>query len=829
MYRSKASAHRHAAFKAYCALYKAKLLNDHLLPLTLESYVEDDVKELLKNVEKRSGTIGVSSQMDPWARSDNSDVWWPSILSIDGLPHLRLFTRSRPVPLNRSEGPVLHRPNGDLINVEWRSGETPATFDMIEQARIYTREMFWAVYGSRMKWDDLDFGYLFLPVEVPKNKPLWDTRRAWLAEHHIQTERLNTDPFVADAAAFGDRFSFPTDLTLIRPGLSLGTGFRFHRWEFNSISPEQEEEIRRRYSHTPDLEITYPLLVVHPLQITHLLHPISPELVASPPRERVLIPKFSSVSLCSRTDIEYALLLPSILRFLSMAMTVQSLRDTLFSDSSLSTISLDLLVTAITTPLSQERNNYQRLETLGDTVLKFIVCVQLLSEYPHWHEGYLAKGKDHSVSNARLAKDALSKQLYRWIIRDRLLIRKWKPAYFPTVALDPTTSESEDSDCGQGVDSKPTSKTQELSTKTLADVVESLIGAAYLHGGFDMGVECAKLFGLGLHWQDIPQRIETILSRVEGCDVYPPQLAYVEQMIGYEFERKLLLVEALSHSSHDQDMRTVSYERMEFLGDSVLDMVMTDWLYHAPGKKYSPGHIHIRRITVVNTHFLAFMCLRCSLDVKAGMPEQDTRGRYVLGSQTHQIYLWQCLFHTSHLVLDMQRHSFMRYQKVKAEIENALHHGSTFPWAALTSLQAPKFFSDMIESILGAVYLDSQGNFEVVRRVLRTLGILQVLERIVTDEVDVLHPVSRLSMWGAKHDKKIKYVFEKTKGRMVCVILVDDEEEVRVDEEYNGRASQEEVKFAAAERAIHHFKLRDHSSNNPALKQKKRVKKKKPA
>ena len=150
------------------------------------------------------------------AHSDQSDIWWPSILLIDGFPHLHLFTWSCPVPLDWSRGPVLHRPNGVLINIEWHSGETlPAMFDMIEQARIYTWEMFWAVYRSQMKWDDLDFGYLFLPVKVLKNKLLWDKRHVWLAKHHIQSGCLNTDPFIADTVVFGDRFSFPTDLTLI--------------------------------------------------------------------------------------------------------------------------------------------------------------------------------------------------------------------------------------------------------------------------------------------------------------------------------------------------------------------------------------------------------------------------------------------------------------------------------------------------------------------------------------------------------------------------------------------------------------------------------------
>ena len=60
------------------------------------------------------------------------------------------------------------------------------------------------------------------------------------------------------------------------------------------------------------------------------------------------------------------------------------------------------------------------METLGDAVLKIITAIQLLGEYPLWHEGYLTKKKDHTVSNVRLAKVDIAKGLYRWIIRGRI-------------------------------------------------------------------------------------------------------------------------------------------------------------------------------------------------------------------------------------------------------------------------------------------------------------------------------------------------------------------------------------------------------------------------
>jgi endoribonuclease Dicer len=804
-YKTKISAHQHVALKAYLALYENGLLNEHLLPLTddMKPQLDEEVKELLKDIDKRAGMAGVSCQMDPWAPMEEPSVWRSSELVIDGLPILLMFTLSRPMPLSKEDGPTLYRSDCDPLKVEWRPREDIVpTDDVLEQARHYTRRLFWS-NGSLVEWDNTDFAHLFLPT-VDLDKPVWDERRAWLTELNLQSGRLNANPLMANAAKFGSRFSYPTDLSLISGGPRSAKISSFLRWEFNPISPETEVQLRKTYVRHPDLEITSPLLIVRamPRRSNFLIPTPPPSSTPSEKPEVLLIPGLSTVALLTKMDAEYASLLPSTIRFLSMAITAESLRENLLANTPLSTLSLDLLLTAITAPVSSEQRNYQRLETLGDTVLKFIVGVQLLAEYPGWHEGYLSRKKDHSVSNVRLAKEALSKGLFRWIIRDRLILRKWRPAYRSTLEVDIVVDESEPAP------PEKSKNKQELSTKVLADVVEALIGASYLHGSFELGIECAQMFGLGVPWKTLPQRIDTMLARVRRSGYVPSQITNVEKMLNYEFKHKLLLVEALTHASYQQAVDTRSYERMEFLGDSVLDMVVTDLLYRAPGKKYSPGHIHLRKSAVVNQHFLAFICLRCALSIEAAIPRRGERGHFALADDTQQVYLWQCLLHSSLPILDDQNNTFARYKKGQADIEAALNSDSIFPWAALTRLQAPKFFSDLVESVIGAVYLDSGGDFDVVNRVLRVLGILQVLERIIADNVDVLHPVSRLSFWAHKLDKDIKYDFEKEKGKITCIISVDGEEEIRVGELYRGRASRDEVKFMAAEQAIKKLKLR---------------------
>ena len=53
-------------------------------------------------------------------------------------------------------------------------------------------------------------------------------------------------------------------------------------------------------------------------------------------------------------------------------------------------------------------------------------------------------------------------------------------------------------------------------------------------------------------------------------------IAAAERAIGYKFKDNRLLTRALTHSSAS---RTDNYEKLEFLGDSVIQLAVTKWLY----------------------------------------------------------------------------------------------------------------------------------------------------------------------------------------------------------------------------------------------------------
>ena len=52
-----------------------------------------------------------------------------------------------------------------------------------------------------------------------------------------------------------------------------------------------------------------------------------------------------------------------------------------------------------------------------------------------------------------------------------------------------------------------------------------------------------------------------------------------ENNIGYSFKNKNLLKEALTHTSYAYENKVKSNERLEYLGDSILEFVISEYLF----------------------------------------------------------------------------------------------------------------------------------------------------------------------------------------------------------------------------------------------------------
>lgn len=80
-------------------------------------------------------------------------------------------------------------------------------------------------------------------------------------------------------------------------------------------------------------------------------------------------------------------------------------------------------------------------------------------------------------------------------------------------------------------------------------------------------------------------------------------LKILEEKIKYKFKNKQYLITAMTHSSYANDNKTKSYERLEFLGDSILSFVISDYLFkHFP---VTEGRLSIIRSRIVCENSLA--------------------------------------------------------------------------------------------------------------------------------------------------------------------------------------------------------------------------------
>jgi len=106
-------------------------------------------------------------------------------------------------------------------------------------------------------------------------------------------------------------------------------------------------------------------------------------------------------------------------------------------------------------------------------------------------------------------------------------------------------------------------------------------------------------------------------------------LAKLSARLAYPFRDATLLERAVTHPSFAQDQPgTESNQRLEFLGDAVLQLVLTETLFQLfPGDREGP--LSRRRATLANGVFLAQLAREIGLDgcLRLGASEESSGGR----------------------------------------------------------------------------------------------------------------------------------------------------------------------------------------------------------
>ncbi|CAK6975072.1 endoribonuclease Dicer [Scomber scombrus] len=257
-----------------------------------------------------------------------------------------------------------------------------------------------------------------------------------------------------------------------------------------------------------------------------------------------------------------------------------------------------------------------------------------------------------------------------------------------------------------------------IADKSIADCVEALLGC-YLTS---CGERAAQMFLCSLGLKVLPwergsltqalvlhSRQTTALDLCYGWLKIPPRclLAHpdaertlnhlisgfenFEAKINYTFQNKAYLLQAFTHASYHYNTITDCYQRLEFLGDAILDYLITKHLYEDP-RQHSPGVLTDLRSALVNNTIFASLAVKYDYHkyFKAISPE---------------------LFH----VID----DFVQFQLEKNEMQgmDSELRRSEEDEEKEEDIEVPKAMGDIFESLAGAIYMDSRMSLETVWQV----------------------------------------------------------------------------------------------------------------
>ena len=759
-------ARQDAAFEAVSGLYKAGLLDEHLMPALS---ADEEVSSALVEVIGRPSITLAEEQYDPlpaiaaaWERGSpirkikvlisvsdgrNYDAYVGSPFEIDSWTG-RLFIDVE-----------------TTAQVSFKCSRSNFSYPDIEQARKVTRVLLAAALPSRTSDTRTDFPLLCVPASI-------ETLREWLDQMsgvRPATTILHSKPsehcgLVRDSARRGAPYYY------------LGTEFVAQDLDHASESDGathiqpivRSKEIQ--LSSVPEAQRVMPMLKVKRFsRRADFLHEVDPK--APPPSRRYdyADPSTCSVDHLPSTWASFAAWLPSIFHMIHMQFVIRDLKNGL-----LQKIPFDQkqLLDAISASSARNGSDYQRLEFLGDSLLSTQASLVLISQYPLWPEGYLSRAKALIVSNKALSQACLERGLSKYIVTKAFTGAKWRPAYNGVIL------EHYDNNAAN---------TREMSTKTLADVVEALLGAAWVSAGDPGLLKCLSTLLPHIRWEStisclarLQQNAHDIYQSAKG-HVSNHYLQRLSRLVGHDFAQPGLIQEAMTHPSYNSGLvNTPSYQRLEFLGDSILESLVTTRIFSYDKNTIAVGRMHSIRTAVVNGDFLAFCAMTYRIDISRTIAEVDPElARRAIRSNSQQECPVELLETKDYLSLpsflrrapdatlsDAMNAARERFEYWSPAILTALTTGSQFPWTELAAFRPEKLFSDLVESSIAALAVDQgyvgkvdeKGKVRecAVEAWLERLGVLTWLDKMLEDpQYTILHPKEQVGI--AAVERPVRY------------------------------------------------------------------------
>ena len=389
-------ARKDAAFEAYKALHHAGLVDEHLLPI---GHIDEAVNEAYGAVQKRPSIVKVAEQIDVYC---NIAKHWQSSCYLHG----SLITLVGPGQVKTQLVmllPVRIPTMASTFDLYWDQDTTfqliiepdKATFppSVIASAAQITFLLLGSVFRSRIE-DRSDFLALFMPSDCMDHL-------TWLSSYSgvMKAEALRDEDFgkdvglVRDLSHSGKLYVFhnvrctSSESTLLNGAtkdIQLQNTGTYDRTR--NQTPEGLHD-RSTELYPADLNQSNMIEVKSMPKRADFLHPV-PSGNATLAKEARLQWLPASACEVARLPFSYsrfALFVPAILHKVQVTLIVEGLCNTVLSPLQFKDRSL--VASAISASSAREPTDYQRLETLGDSVLKYMTSLTLMAEHLKYHEG----------------------------------------------------------------------------------------------------------------------------------------------------------------------------------------------------------------------------------------------------------------------------------------------------------------------------------------------------------------------------------------------------------------------------------------------------------
>ncbi|TPP64554.1 hypothetical protein FGIG_07067 [Fasciola gigantica] len=339
------------------------------------------------------------------------------------------------------------------------------------------------------------------------------------------------------------------------------------------------------------------------------------------------------------------------------------------------------LMVATTTLGADDMVNLERLEFWGDSFIKLMGTLIVYNQLPQTaSEGDLTSKRVAYLTNTYLA-DIVENLHWSGYCTAR-------PYLAETQFLPPTFVLSKQADESKHQDRLFVT----FRRKSLSDMLEALVGYLLTYSNLESAFLLLTYGSSNSIITTIRQNWPKFFATSVGYWIKPTLVSNlttqssVEGVLNYHFRQPVHLVTALRHQSATCTSENSSdYQRLEFLGDAVLDYVITSHIYNA-NSDFDPGVLTSCRSSITNNNTLSYMMVKLGL---------------------HQ-YVEHANPHLPSVIQEISR-IHQTADRSRTEID-------VFP-SDMANITASKILADVFEALIGAVFLDSGGDLVVASKV----------------------------------------------------------------------------------------------------------------